>query len=115
MPWWASMSSNTLTFRGRLPGATPLPNQARGAGLPAGAACCVVCVVVICRPRLGAAGHLAQVLRRGAELHLLDLVEGEADALELAGQCLGVLGVVDVDDGALRQVDVGVHEGGVLA
>src|SRR6185312_2108530 len=94
------MFSKTLTLSGRLPGATAEPNQRRDMWNP----------WLRC-----AAGHLAQVVGGGAELDLLDLVEGEADALELAAERVGALGVVDVDDGALGQVHVRVHERGVLA
>src|SRR5437870_3966158 len=102
------MFSKTLTLSGRFPGATGFPNQARG----------FVCVVIegsSVKRRSGGADHLAEIVGRGAELDLLDLVVREADALELAAHGLRGLAVVDVDDGAGREVHVRVHEGGVLA
>ena len=60
-------------------------------------------------------GVEAEVGGRALELDRLDLVEREADALELASDRGLALAFVDVDDRAAGDVHVGLHEGRVLA
>src|SRR5690606_11952390 len=58
--------------------------------------------------------HLLHLVEGLAELELVDLVEGQAELLELLNQLLAALGLVDGEDEARTEVDVGLLEAGVL-